>query len=297
MMKIKLIFENSGDELTFDPVNSEVAEYYIDCLDRDNSNYFLSYPSMGEHIFKIINKLRNSTQVANDILKPISNISLPEYSDTEYLNQNNLNFLHALWAAIQYDSYDVQKSRNSVDLRVKAIAEQLHHMLPDEFYVISLGDVITKLGLMETYNSVNMSLHDLESIFSDIRFKTPSWYSVDNHFSKSILTNNICNLRLTFNHLGRTLYNKYTNFDNRLEHKDENSYNQLLGFVSVHLVKPQTIDLSKEYIEWCKLNNVIPTGDFLNIGNLPDIDIRINEYRNLIYRNLRMNNSMKLTRG
>jgi hypothetical protein len=104
---------------------------------------------------------------------------------------------------------------------------------------------------------------------------------------------------LGFRHLGRTLYNKFNNFDLNLDYQDENTFDQLLGFVEIGLKMPQTVELSKEYISWCKQHNKIPSGDYLNIGNIPELYSNLTKYRQVMYRNSLQNNSfsIQLTKG
>jgi len=291
-MTFKLVFENSGDELVFDPVNVEVVEYYIEHLNKDNFNSFVAQNHFAKKIKDKIEDLHNSIVNANEFLEPLTGSNLETYNELEYLNQNNLNKIHANWVNSHSLEYNIRKYRTSKILKVRELADRLHHMYPDEINTIDLGAALDKLGFHDQYSKINLNLHDLEQSFN-IRFSTQGWYSIANPFSKTILNNNLCNLRISFHHLGRTLYNKYINFDTNLDYSDENSYDQLLGFISIHLYKPQTIELSKEYKEWCKNRNVVPTGDFLNIGNLQNIDSRLTEYRQLIYKNLLNGNKIK----
>jgi hypothetical protein len=105
------------------------------------------------------------------------------------------------------------------------------------------------------------------------------------------------NLKLSFNHLGRTLYDKFINFDVNLEHNDENSFNELLGFVTISLTPTQTIPLSLEYVNWCKQHNRTPIGNYLNIGNIPNISENLTKYRIIIFRNLLKNNKFSINKG
>ena len=295
-MQIKLVFENSGDELTFTAINHEVAEYYIDKLNQYNNNNFAVQDSIDQQISRNISSLRQSIIDANSFIHLLTGNKLDvSYSDDDFLDQKLLNQLHANWVNSHYSQYNVQQNTHSEDPAVRELAEKLHTMLPDEISII--GTALSKLDLLGKYDRMNMAIHALEESFNYIKFKTSIWYSVPNPFPKSVLTNDVCNLRIAFNHLGRTLYNKYINFDNSLGYNDENTYDELLGFVGVYLSRPQTIQLSTEYIAWCRERNIEPTGNFLNIGNLPDIDTRLTEYRQLIYRNTKSNNRITLIKG
>jgi len=290
-MQVKLAFNNSGDELLFDAVNYEVIEYYVDCLNEHKLNDFTLLQPAGQLINSGINNLHNAIVDANTYIRNITFKEVGSYTDIEYLDQRVLNKLHADWVQSQSCVVNVQHNRLHSSADIRELAEQLHHLLPDGD-IVTLGTALHKLNLSNDYNRINLSVHALEEMFNNIKYKTNSWIEFPNPFPKSILTNDISNLRLSFNHLGRTLYNKFRVFDNTLEFNDENTYDQLLGFVSIHLQQPQTIPLSKEYIQWCSNNKVEPSGDFLNVGNLPDINNRVSEYRQLVFRNI--NNNFKI---
>ena len=176
------------------------------------------------------------------------------------------------------------------------IAEQIHDMFPDNIQMPPMGVVIDKIGKKNIFNSLNVPyVHKIETMF-DIKYQTSTnWTKIaDNHFSKKILNNNISNLSISFNHLGRTLYNKFINFDHALECNDENSFNELLGYVTLNLRPSETIGYSNEYLTWCKSHNKEPIGDFLNIGNIPNLYENLTKYRIIIFKNLLAGNSFSI---
>ncbi len=297
-MRIKLVFEHSGDELEFVPVNHEVVEYYLDHLDKNNLNNFSTYDSTYNYISRTINELQKSISISNEFIQKLTGKKFDEYSEFEFLDQYVLNKIHSQWVNAQTINYSIQEYRSNGNCsKNNEIDEKLHHGLPDEISVISLDQCLNILELSHIYRQINENVHILEESFNSIKFSNDSYFSISNPFSKFLLSNDICSLRIAFNHRGRTLYNKFLNFDDKLEHQDENSYDQLLGFVSLHLCRPQTINLSLEYVNWCKERNVIPSGNFLNIGNLVDIQNKLTEYRQVVYRNLKNNNKFKLLKG
>jgi hypothetical protein len=132
-----------------------------------------------------------------------------------------------------------------------------------------------------------------------MKFTVDGWVEFKNPYPKSLITNDNCNFKISFNHLGRPLYSKYQNFDTDLEYCDENTFDQLLGFVEIDLVNPQTHAYSPEYIAWCQKHNREPSGSNLNIGNMVDLNNQLAEYRSIVYRNTRNSNkfSIKLNKG
>lgn len=292
-MNINLVFDNSGDVLEFCSINSQIVEYYIDFLNSNNTNSF-SNNQKARTITEAINNLHSATLKVNRVIGKFTGTLIPTYDYLEYLDQSILNKLHADWVNLYSIKYNIDILRSSKNKEIVDIGEQLHYMFPDDIRNIPLGTLLDKLKLSNLYSSVNECIHILETRFNKVKFTTTQWLEVKNIFSKDILTNNICNLTIAFNHLGRTLYNKFETFDNNLQANDENSYDQLLGFIEVKIVKPQTIPLSREYIAWCKKLNKVPSGNFLNIGNLVDTDTKLTKYRQVMYNNLKYNNSCSL---
>jgi hypothetical protein len=297
-MKFSLIFNNSGDTIPFDPVNQELLEFYIGQLDQQSLNGFSPMKKdYGEAILNVLQKFHVGLVETNEWLDKLVNLKFDVCDIENYLDQYILNKIHAEWANFQSLTYNIQQKRKEYDYM--GIAEQIHDMFSDDIQHPTLTNVLDKLNLIEMYYSLNLHIHDIESRFDNIRYTTgDSWTIVSkNSFSKNLLTNNLANLRLSFNHLGRTLYNKFINFDVNLEHNDENSFNELLGFVTISLNPTQTIPLSSEYVNWCKRHNRTPIGNYLNIGNIPDVSENLTKYRIIIFRNLLKNNKFSINKG
>ena len=291
-MNFSLVFQNSGDSLSFYTINSQAADvltYYVENLNDRNLNKFSS--SVGTAIENSINELHSTIVDCNKVIYELLDQYIDTYSVDEYLDQRNLNKLHADWARSHSITYNISEKRKQYRSEQ---AELIHNVFPDDVPLPELGSVLSKLPVGKIYDNINLHVHQIEFLFSNIKFAVAEWISIPNPFTKSIITNNICNFGLSFNHLGRTLYNKFACFDQELEFNDENSYNQLLGFVDVKLVQPQTIPLSNEYITWCATHNKIPSGEHLNIGNITDLHKNLTNYRKIIFRNTLQNNAFTI---
>jgi hypothetical protein len=299
-MNFSIVFDKTGDSIPFKTTNTQTAEvlcYYVNYLDSKNLNKFSS--NVGIKIKLSIEKLHSSITECNAFIYEL----LDSYIDTHelegYLNQTVLNKLHADWVNSQFIEYNIIEKRKQYNY--SAQSELIHNMYSDEIPVAVVGDIVNKLGLTGKYNQINLDVHNLERLFSTLKFNVTnhSWVEFNNPFEKNILNNDISNFSLSFNHLGRTLYNKFMYHDYDLEYNDENSYNQLLGFVDIALLAPQTIPLSIEYVAWCKQHNKVPSGDKLNIGNIPDLTERLTEYRIMVYQNTLQSNcfSIQLNKG
>jgi hypothetical protein len=294
-MKFSLVFNNSGDVIPFDPVNQEVLDFYIDQLTHQNLNNFSPVnQNLGKSILQQVNAIKLSIQQVNEWLFDLTDTQFEVYDSEGYLDQRVLNHIHSQWVQIQSMPYDIQKKRKQYNFT--GIAEQIHDMFPDDIQMPAVGVVIDRIGKKNIFDSLNAShVHKIETLFKIKYQVSNSWTKIaDNHFPKKILNNNISNLSISFNHLGRTLYNKFVNFDHALEHDDENSYNELLGYVTLNLQPSETIGYSNEYLTWCKSHNKEPIGDFLNIGNVPDLYENLTKYRIIIFKNLLAGNSFSI---
>jgi hypothetical protein len=265
----KLVFENSNDTLSFESdINSDILTYYVDNLNKQGQNKFKSNKTfMNQNLTPLINEI-------NEYFEYYTDYKFDVYKDHDYFNHHMLNKLHADWANAQFNI--------KVDVRSKGLLD--HY--PDDNLFPDWNNVLYKIGKVEQYNSLNTRVHQLERQFDNIRYSTDNKYlRMDNPFSKDRCTNDICNFKLAFNHLGRTLYNKFNTLDDALQANDENTFNELLGDVDISLCRPQTIPLSKEYVEWCKKLNKIPSGEFLNIGNLIDYKNKLTDHKQIVYNN------------
>jgi hypothetical protein len=298
-MNYKLAFDRSGDEIKFHPLNQELLDFYIDQLNSQGLNSFqCKNPQHGSKILDRIQKLKGCVLEINQWLYELAGLQLEVCDNEQYLDQRILNKMHADWVNSQNLIYDIQKRRKETNF--SDLSEKVHSMFPDDIQTPPLGVVISKLGFGELYRSLNdPHIHMLEVMFNDIKFSVSnSWTKIaDNPFDKTLLTNDQANLSISFNHLGRTLYNKFCNFDTKLEFDDENSFNELLGYVTLSLKPSQTIPLSAEYIAWCKKHNKKPSGDNLNIGNIPNLYDNITKYRIIVFRNLLSNNKFSIQKG
>ena len=294
-MNFSLTFDNSGDSIDFVSTNPGLIEYYIDQLNQRKTNSFcVQNSAWAESVTQDINHLHLVLEEVNNWIKELTDWRYDVVGLEEYLDQQNLNKFHAEWVKSQNQTYDIDAKRQQNNFT--GIVEHIHDMFPDTERFVMLANLLTKLNRSQQYDQINHAVHKLESRFNQINFEMSngSWQEFSNIFDRSILTNNIANFNLTFHHLGRTLYNKFQTFDLDLEHNDENSFDQLLGFVDLKLLPAQTIPLSSEYQQWCQAINRVAVGDNLTLGNIPDLPNRLTEYRQLIYKNLKNNNNFSI---
>jgi hypothetical protein len=296
-MRYQLVFNNSGDSIHLDSVNTDVLEYFVEQLNNSSNNNFNIEPTFGNRLRHSLQGLDNQIEVINTWISELLDGTISTCAVEDYLNQQVLNKLHSDWVKSQSLLYNIQEKRQRYN---SAQTELIYSLFPDEIPTPELSSVIKNLGYTAVYDRLNLLIHQIEDILGKVIQCTPSqWTAFDNPFSKSILTNNVGNFAIGFKHLGRTLYNKFSTFDLDLSYNDENNFDQLIACVDIHLAIPQTIELSKEYIAWCNSLNKVPSGKNLIIGNIPDLAQRLTEYRQIIFRNSLQNNSftVQLNKG
>jgi hypothetical protein len=297
-MNFSIVFDNTGDSIPFVSVNTEILEYYVNFLNSNGGNHFECFDNITVDVHRTIADLKNISLELNQWVPEIIGQEIPIYSNDEYLNQVNLNQLHADWVQSQHRKYDIDANRKLHG--VGSLAEQIHNKFPDDIRFPCVDEVIDTIGQTNQYRQINLLVHKLEMMFGFLKFQSADkfYLSTDNIFDKQqVLTHNLANLRMMFVHSGRTRYNKFTNFDNQFD--DENTYDQLVGYVSLHLTRPETVPFSNEYVNWCQQVNKVPLGEHLNFGNIPDIESRLKDYRVVVLRNLSQYNkfSIQLSKG
>jgi len=294
-MNFSLTFDNSGDSIDFVSTHPDLVEYYVDQLNQRKANSFrIQNSTWAESVTQDIDYLHTVLEEVNSWIEELADWRYKTVGLEDYLSQQNLNKFHAEWVKSQNQIYNIDAKR--IKNNFEGIVEHIHDMFPDDERFVMLGNLLNKLNRSQQYDQINHAVHKLESKFNRINFgmSDGSWQEFSNIFDKSILTNDVANFNLTFNHLGRTLYNKFQTFDLNLEHDDENSFDQLLGFVDLTLLPAQTIPLSGEYQQWCQSMNRVAYGNNLTLGNIPDLADRLTEYRQLIYKNLKNNNNFSI---
>lgn len=287
-MKFYLVFNPSGDVIPLSTDKSDLLEYFIDFLEKHGANKF--NPTSN-------NKFVRPTQLHQILYKFNHSIvgQLMSFAcandELQLLDQNLLNEIHCQWVHSNHVRFRVS------DLQQKyPMLQHLFDQISDDIDTVSFPEICYKYNLQDLYFSINYHVHEVESMFNKMHFRATcdreyNWIEIKNVFPKSYTSNSVSNLSLSFAHYGRTLYDKFRTFDLDLTHDDENSFDQLLGFVNISLVPPETITYSPEYLEWCKKINREPGGTNINIGNILELETKLLHYRNLFYKNLVTSNN------
>lgn len=298
-MKFKIVFENSGDTILFSTDVPDLLNFYVDFLNENKANSFKVNSSVFDELNTTIKNLFDTlidynNSICSDFTGKIFCPDNPEY----LIDQDMLNRTHSEWVHsnhIKYYTFDTIKEMNTT-----GIYDDLLDTLPDDDHKIPASEILYKYNAKDLHNNINILAHDIECVFNSIKFQSDidmdyNWIEIKNPFTKKYTSNSLSNLSISFNHYGRTLYNKFKykgpdiNF-----YDDENSFNQLLGFVTLSLLPPESIPYSKEYVEWCNKINREPAGDFLNLGNIENLAENSTKYRQIIHRNILHNNKFSI---
>jgi hypothetical protein len=291
-MQFALVFAVTGNHIILDSLQDDVLSFFIKSLDRAGRNEFVSIDDFVNTTYRNILALRSAVQTILDWPQEIRPSWLQSLDVTDCFDQILLNEIHANWVSSLTEPWDIkQKKRLHNTELVASISDQF----PDDIMKPPLGVVLDKLCLLNTYGLINSHLHQMESSFDRMRFGQQSgWTEFENPFGRSITSNDIAHLSIAFNHLGRSFYDKWLYFDSDLRTQDENTFREILPFVDIRLTRNQSCGYSVQYQEWCKNNQLQPSGTRICLGNIPDLEKNLPYYRAMMFNNLAQGNSFSI---
>lgn len=275
-LTMKLVFDQTGDELPFNDINNEVLELFIDKTFVTNNEYKL--------VKQCTQDLHTSLSIINDFLISInSEMRFPISVNT--LDQSDLNFLHAHWAKYTHGSFSTKKPN-------------LSHLFADDELTCTLYSIANRLPpehLLKHLDNCNDYVHDIENQFTNKKlFRTKHVTSLVTPQASQYTNNNVANISIARMYVGRGLQNKFRNFDLNLEYNDENNFDEIHTALHINFANPETITYSTEYLDWCKLHNRTPRGNNLNIGNFAGLAENLTTYRTIMYNNTQERNSFSI---
>jgi hypothetical protein len=298
-MKISLVFENTGDVIPFKVVaNHELVEWFIKKANKEKTNSFSDDGVIGDKCNQLFNEINWALSKTNEVLFLLYGKNFPQFDCIfDYLNQDHLNKQHELWVFSQQHTVDIDKLRFSADHRVARIGNMLHDQYPDDIRQIKLVEAMIKLGYIFPYEEVNLTVHRLEGFFNKkIEFKSShKWEVFENPFRSTMTSNNDhVNLSFGYTYVGRQYHNKWKNFDSDLKCLDHYNYETLEWAFQLHLIRPETISYSPEFLAWCKEKDVEPITDQIPLANIIDLEKNLEKFRTILYKNSRAKNRAKL---
>jgi hypothetical protein len=299
IMKFNLVFDNTNDFIPFEVThNHKLFEWFVDNAAVTKNNSFSDAGIVYTHCSQLLTQLHWALSKTNEILWPLYDKSFPQHDNLiDYLDQHFLNQQHDLWVKSQFHTVDINLLRHSEDYKKNKVGNALHELYPDEIRKIKLAEAMIKLGSIYAYEEVNMAVHRLENfLVNNIEFKADcKWQVFDNPFVDQIeSTNDVVNFSFGYTYVGRQYYNKWKFFDTDLKCTDHYNYEALEWAFQVNLARPETIQYSSQFVDWCQQHNVPSITTQLPIANVIDLDKNLHYYRTLLYKNSKQNNRASL---
>lgn len=259
-MKFLIVFKKSGDTIEFNAVNAKMFEFMqwlIHLLNVNGSNSFIC--ASGNGIPVNAQKLHDTIIDVNSFLVSLAGNEFEVKNKLEdYTESNFLNKLHADWANIPDGTHNGSH----------------------------IGSILEEAGVIDRYRKINTDLHEVEWEYKYIHYETEIHQVINYPAMEELLTNHYTHFSILSTQLGRCLYNKFKWGDSKLEWDDLNNFTTIYGKVQIGMCTPESIPLSPEYINWCRIHNKKPTGDRLAIGNVVDYEKNSKKIRKVLYRNL-----------
>ena len=300
-MKIELVFKNSGDSLPIQIVyNNELVAFLLDKFQGVEFNYehlsnvnaVLSSKQWCRQVDNKVKHIQNCISKLNPVLEKLiaKQFELRE-SIIECLDQNYLNKLHNDWAISQKNNIVIKEVYNQYP---DSIGQILFNRYPDNIPTALIADVLDKLNLLNEYEDLNITIHDLEICFNQLCFVAEDkWEIFDNTFKDIEFNDSITNFYLGYTYVGRQNQDKFNNFENG-NNTDYWNFETLEYSFHCNLRRPQTIPFSTEFVNWCNTNGIKVSGNKLPMGNFINLEKNLLDYRKIVYNNIRQQNSASL---
>ena len=247
---MKLFWTTTGDELSVDIVNNDLMAYWFSEISRQNKNEFQIRHTNEQFRSYAENKeaLILAVAAVNNFL--LDTLRLPPLcgSETDWDSQDNLNLLHKNWVLAQ------QPGRNVVAL---------------------LNKISTDLA--KDFQNINILIHLMESPKRlEYSNSTTTRWQINNPFGPQVGKFGKWQIELHYDNLGRSNYEKWSNYDNDLTDVDTNNFTHLGGTLIFNIRRPEVQSASEEYIRFCTVNGQSAYGPTVPFGNfnLPIADLR-----------------------
>jgi hypothetical protein len=292
-MRFALLFEGTGDHIVLESLQDDVLRFYIQNLESAQRNRFVPFDGFVNEVKSKIAAIQKITAQVNEWPPEIRPSWITALTVDQCLDQSLLNQLHADWVKSMTDPWDIQQKRLDYE---SDLVHMVFDQFPDDLMCPPTAVVLEKLGLLDLYRQLNSDIHRIECQFDRVRFKSsvPDWIEFLNPFGPGIASNDIAHFSIAFNHLGRTQHNKWETFDTDLVCSDQNTFHELLPFVDLRLTRSETNGYSPEYLAWCSRHKLQPSGNYICLGNIPDLEQRLSYYRGMIFNNLDQGNSFSI---
>ena len=243
---MKLVWNKTGDEIACDVLQPTLAEYYS----KQQLDEFRTVSKVPDYQ-SLQKSLAASMEVVNNCLLILR---LPTFEFRDDWSQEYLNQLHADWV-------NLYKKHPTINI----IANKI---VPDAY---------------RHFESINDIVHTMENSFK-ISITNGTTDPISNIFGEKILSLGKANVMIDYQNLGRSSYDKWMNFGDR-RYEDTNDFSELFGRMVINLEKPFDLELPRQYIDWCKQQELIPVGEKVKLANFKDLEENLTSYRKMWIHN------------
>jgi hypothetical protein len=253
---MKIIWNLSGDLLNLDPINQELAEYWISELERVNQNNF--YLLETEFNQSWASELREHIQIIHQLLLNKFKINKFEsFIDADFFDQAILNQLHCTWI-------------------------KTHEEYP------TLSILLNKLGTSNIFhwNQINKKLHYIEHGFVCSYRPPDKFWEINNPFGDQLLNFNRCHVQISFSQKGRSTYNKWLNQDYNINDIDTNNFAQIGNEIEINLHRSLIQSPPTNYVDFCHASGFPVVGAYLNLANFSNYETQLANIRHVVARNI-----------
>jgi hypothetical protein len=253
-MDFKLVFTKSGDIIKLHTDNPDLLMYYIDSVNVSKRNNFTIYCK--NFLDNLVYLKECILQIDEYFVNKFKFTHFTEFKDVPLHNQKVLNRLHMVWVKFQLQNPNITNLLYKIDQ-----------------------------NLLVRFGDINNIVHDIESKkFKICNFDSYKMWSCENILGKNIINFNNYNVKIEFNNLGRSTYDKWKHNDNNIYDSDTNDYTLLSGELTLSTSKPYTQSAPLNYTKYCTSHNLSVIGNTIGLGNFVE---DVNVVQDILYRNIK----------
>jgi len=259
-MIFKLYWSDTGDYFDVDAIDVELSDWFVDqCRDKHFTSDIFQENGKNPVVDKIIAVIDDNIKLINTALSKYRLPKLP--APVNYFDQQQLNQCHKDWIKLLHTYPAVEKLLYKVDQT-----------------------------LFDRFHAINRQIHILESSFRYHVYGVDLWRLPNPFYGKAFPTGEF-SLNIRYTDHGRSSFEKWINFDSNPNDDELNQWNSIGASVEIQLGKTYTHNLPNEYLEYCQINNLPVGGCKLPLGNLTDITTNLTRAREIMNKNIQLENN------
>jgi len=265
-MKIKLKWNQTGDELLFDIINQDIAVWFVEQCQQLGENKY----SLGDQVVDVLSQSSNTKKLIKEekeyiakVNQKLATLKMPLFKEPEnYYDQRQLNHLHKDWA-------DTRKQWPK---------------LTELFYKMDKE-------LFEAYQEMNCHIHFIEQSFK-YRFRDPVNWRVHNPFKSNSYDWESSHLYIEYPGHGRCAIEKFQYMDTGEDmERDNTNWDNVDALVGIQLNRPYKMSPPPEFLAWCQEKNLVPSNYNIPLANLTNWKENLTKARQVVTENVTIQNN------